>query len=77
MAHPPNRAEQEAIAETVDAEIDGLEAQLAKARSLKQGMMQETLRPSAAFARNDSRRLPESRSRAGRCPMRRVKLCNR
>jgi type I restriction enzyme S subunit len=43
---PPTKAEQEAIAETLsdmDAEIAALEAKLAKARQLKQGMMQELL----------------------------------
>ena len=43
---PPARAEQEAIAAVLsdmDAEIAALEAKLAKARNLKQGMMQELL----------------------------------
>jgi type I restriction enzyme S subunit len=43
---PPTRAEQEAIAEFVsdmDTEIATLEAKLAKARQIKQGMMQELL----------------------------------
>ena len=42
----PTRAEQEAIAEilsNMDAEITALEAKLAKARQLKQGLMQELL----------------------------------
>jgi type I restriction enzyme S subunit len=43
---PPTKAEQEAIASILtdmDAEIAALEAKLAKARQLKQGMMQELL----------------------------------
>jgi type I restriction enzyme S subunit len=43
---PPNRAEQDAIAtilSDMDAEIAALDAKLAKARQLKQGMMQELL----------------------------------
>ena len=43
---PPTKEEQTAIAtilSDMDAEIDALEAKLAKARSLKQGMMQELL----------------------------------
>jgi type I restriction enzyme M protein len=43
---PPTKAEQEAIAEAlsdVDAEIAALETKLSKARSLKQGMMQQLL----------------------------------
>ncbi len=43
---PPTKSEQGAIAEAlsdVDAEIGGLEAKLAKARQVKQGMMQELL----------------------------------
>jgi type I restriction enzyme S subunit len=43
---PPTKAEQEAIASIpndMDAEISALEAKLAKARQLKQGMMQELL----------------------------------
>ncbi len=43
---PPTRAEQKAIAEALidmDAEIAALETKLAKARQLKQGMMQELL----------------------------------
>jgi type I restriction enzyme S subunit len=46
VARPPNKAEQEAIAtilSDMDAEIAALEAKLAKARQLKQGMMQELL----------------------------------
>lgn len=43
---PPSRAEQEAIASTLsefDTELNALEAKLAKARQLKQGMMHELL----------------------------------
>jgi len=43
---PPTKAEQGAIAEIIrdaEAEIDGLEAKLGKARKIKQGMMQELL----------------------------------
>lgn len=43
---PPTKAEQEAIAEVLsgmDAELAALEAKLAKARTLKQGMMHELL----------------------------------
>lgn len=43
---PPAKAEQEAIALTIrdmEADIDALEARLAKARQIKQGMMQELL----------------------------------
>ena len=43
---PITKAEQPAIAailSDMDAEIDPLEAELAKARQLKQGMMQELL----------------------------------
>jgi len=43
---PPTKAEQEAIAAILadmDAEISALKAKLAKARQLKQGMMQELL----------------------------------
>jgi type I restriction enzyme, S subunit len=43
---PPTKAEQEAIATILadmDAEIAALEAELTKARSIKQGMMQELL----------------------------------
>jgi type I restriction enzyme S subunit len=43
---PPTKAEQEAIATVlsdIDAEITALESKLAKARKLKQGMMQELL----------------------------------
>jgi type I restriction enzyme S subunit len=46
VAHPPIKAEQEAIAtilSDMDAEIAALQAKLAKARQLKQGMMQELL----------------------------------
>jgi type I restriction enzyme, S subunit len=46
IAHPPNKAEQVAVANVltdVDAEIVALEAKLAKANLLKQGMMQELL----------------------------------
>jgi type I restriction enzyme S subunit len=46
VALPPTKAEQEAIAailSDVDAEIAALEAKLANARPLKQGMMQELL----------------------------------
>jgi len=46
VAFPPTKAEQEAIAailSDMDAEITALEAKLAKARQLKQGMMQELL----------------------------------
>lgn len=46
VALPPTKAEQEAIAailSDMDAEIAALEAKLAKARQLKQGMMQELL----------------------------------
>jgi type I restriction enzyme S subunit len=46
VAHPPTKAEQGAIATTLaemDTEIVALEAKLAKARDLKQGMMQELL----------------------------------
>ncbi len=46
LAVPPTKAEQEAIAEALsdaDALIESLEQLLAKARSLKQGMMQELL----------------------------------
>ena len=46
VARPPTKAEQEAIAailSDMDAEIAALEAKLAKARQLKQGMMQEPL----------------------------------
>jgi len=43
---PPTAAEQSAIAailSDVDTEIEALEAKLAKARQIKQGMMQELL----------------------------------
>ena len=43
---PPTKAEQEAIAailRDMDVEIEALEAKLAKARQVKQGMMQELL----------------------------------
>ena len=43
---PPTRAEQDAIAAVLsdmNAEITALEAELAKARQIKQGMMQELL----------------------------------
>jgi type I restriction enzyme S subunit len=43
---PPTRGEQDAIAAILtdmDAEVAALEAKLAKARQLKQGMMQELL----------------------------------
>ncbi len=43
---PPTRTEQTAIADILsdmDAEIAALESKLAKARQLKQGMMQELL----------------------------------
>jgi type I restriction enzyme S subunit len=46
LAHPPTKAEQEAIAtilSDMDAEIAVLEAKLAKVRNLKLGMMQELL----------------------------------
>ena len=46
LARPPTKAEQEAIAailSDMDAEIAALETKLAKARQLKQGMMQELL----------------------------------
>lgn len=46
LAHPTAKAEQEAIATVLsdmDSEIAALEAKLAKARQLKQGMMQELL----------------------------------
>jgi type I restriction enzyme S subunit len=46
LAIPPTKAEQEAIAtilSDMDAEITALEAKLAKARQIKQGMMQELL----------------------------------
>ena len=46
VALPPSKAEQEAIAtilSDMDAEVAALEAKLAKARQLKQGMMQELL----------------------------------
>ena len=46
LAYPPNTAEQMAIAAVLfdmDAEIAALEAKVAKARALKQGMMQELL----------------------------------
>ena len=46
MAFPPTKAEQGAIAgvlSDMDAEIAALEAKLAKARDIKQGMMQELL----------------------------------
>ena len=46
IALPPTKAEQEAIAETLsdmDAEIAALEAKLAKARQIKQGMMHNLL----------------------------------
>ncbi|MGA6829218.1 restriction endonuclease subunit S [Nitrospira sp. NS4] len=46
VALPPTKTEQEAIAailSDMDAEIAALEAKLAKARLLKQGMMQELL----------------------------------
>jgi type I restriction enzyme S subunit len=46
IAMPPTEAEQTAIAETIsdmDAEIVAQEAKLAKARDIKQGMMQELL----------------------------------
>jgi type I restriction enzyme, S subunit len=46
VAHPPTKAEQTAIAtilSDMDAEIAALEAKLAKARNIKQGMMQELL----------------------------------
>lgn len=43
---PPNKNEQTAIADILsdmDSEITALESKLAKARQLKQGMMQELL----------------------------------
>ena len=46
VPHPPTKAEQEAISailSDMDAEIAALEAKLAKARRIKQGMMQELL----------------------------------
>ncbi|MDT3776346.1 restriction endonuclease subunit S [Nitrospira sp. MA-1] len=46
VAHPPTKAEQEAIAailSDMDAEIAALETKLTKTRQLKQGMMQELL----------------------------------
>ncbi len=46
MVHSPLASEQTAIAATLsdmDVEIAGLEATLAKARQVKQGMMQELL----------------------------------
>ena len=46
IPRPPTKPEQEAIAtilSDMDAEIAALEAKLTKARSIKQGMMQELL----------------------------------
>ena len=46
VAHPPTKAEQAAVAtilSDMDTEIAAIEAKLAKARQLKQGMMQELL----------------------------------
>ena len=46
MVVPPTKAEQEAIAEALrdmDADLTTLEVKLAKARALKQGMIQELL----------------------------------
>ena len=43
---PPTKPEQQAIAailSDIDADIDALDAKLAKARQIKQGMMQELL----------------------------------
>jgi type I restriction enzyme S subunit len=48
IALPPTKAEQEAIAEALsdaDAQIESLEQLIAKKRHLKQGVMQELLRP--------------------------------
>src|SRR5262249_876682 len=55
---PPNKAEQEAIAEVLsdaDALIESLEQLIVKKRQIKRGAMQELLRPKAGWVEDEIR----------------------